>query len=161
MSDRQVSSQRNSSSRGGHIGSDEAQQQLLCRRLLLRRLLLRRLLLRRASSSSAVQAAKSRCASASPWPRLGPSPRPSRRYLRPGSSVRDGKPSECRRASTSARRMASHTYARRHPSGTPRTWPGVSGSGAQPREIFYDFTGHFEAKSAYHTTYRTSLESPH
>ena len=30
-----------------------------------------------------------------------------------------------------------HTSARRHPSGTPRTWPGVSGSGAQPREIFF------------------------
>ena len=33
----------------------------------------------------------------------------------------------------------SHTYARRHPSGTPRTWSGVSGSGAQPWEICLRF----------------------
>ena len=36
---------------------------------------------------------------------------------------------------------------------------GVSGSGL--REIFSSFNGNFQAKSTYHTTYRTSLESSH
>ena len=54
-----------------------------------------------------------------------------------------------------------HTSARQPPSGTPRTWPGVSGSGAQPRKIFLPFNGIFQAKSTYHTTCRTSLESSH
>ena len=54
-----------------------------------------------------------------------------------------------------------HTSARQPPSGTPRAWPGVSGPGAQPREIFSSFNGNFQAKSTHHTTYRTSLESSH
>ena len=36
-----------------------------------------------------------------------------------------------------------------------------AGSGALPREIFFHDLGDFQAKSAYHTTYRTSLESSH
>ena len=36
-------------------------------------------------------------------------------------------------------RTRAYTCPRQHPSGTPRTWPGVSGSGAQPREIFLRF----------------------
>ena len=37
----------------------------------------------------------------------------------------------------------------------------LSGSGAQPREIFKRFLCDFQAKLAYRTTYRTSLESSH
>ena len=37
----------------------------------------------------------------------------------------------------------------------------VAGSGAQPREIFFTILMDFEAKSTYHTTYRTLLESSH
>ena len=59
------------------------------------------------------------------------------------------------------RERKTHTSARQPPSGTPRAWPGVSGSGAQPREIFLPFNRIFQAKSTYHTTYRTSLESSH
>ena len=40
-------------------------------------------------------------------------------------------------------------------------WGAVAGSGAQPREIFFTILMDFEAKSAYHTTYRTLLESSH
>ena len=36
-----------------------------------------------------------------------------------------------------------------------------AGSGALPREIFFYDLGDFQAKTAYHTTYRTSLESSH
>ena len=37
----------------------------------------------------------------------------------------------------------------------------LSGSGAQPREISKQLICVFQAKLAYHTTYRTSLESSH
>ena len=52
------------------------------------------------------------------------------------------------------RRARNHTTARRHPSGTPRTWPGVSGSGAQPREFFDDFKAIL--KQNLHTTRPTA-----
>ena len=40
-------------------------------------------------------------------------------------------------------------------------WVDSAGPGLRPGRFFLRFLGDFQAKMAYHTTYRTSLESSH